>query len=107
MSIVSQNLIKDISIIVAFSLLNIKWIIRIIICIAGGLCGSLFAFLTSPKMKAEKKNNSGATESPKKRGGLLNRAEKIAYAEELDRNSPRNKNLDDDDETTVVGPLKF
>lgn len=81
--------------------------VRIIICIAGGLCGSLFAFLTSPKMKAEKKNNNSATESPKKRGGLLNRAEKIAYAEELDRNSPRNKKPDDDDETTVVGTLKF
>lgn len=81
--------------------------IRIIICIAGGLCGSLFAFLTSPKMKAEKKNNSGAAENVKKRGGLLNRAEKIAYAEELDRNSPRNKKPDDDDETTVVGTLKF
>ena len=81
--------------------------IRIIICIAGGLCGSLFAFLTSPKMKAEKKTYSSAADNTKKRGGLLNRAEKIAYAEELDRNSPRNKKPDDDDETTVVGTLKF
>lgn len=80
--------------------------IRIIICIAGGLCGSLFAFLTSPKMKAEKKSakNSGSGNG----GGLLSRAEKVAYAEELDRNSPRNKkSYDDDDETTVVGTLKF
>ena len=46
------------------------------------------------------------TETAKKRGGLLNRAEKIAYAEELDKNSPRNKKSDDD-ETTVVGTLKF
>ena len=32
-----------------------------------------------------------------------------AYAEELDRNSPRNKiaSDDDDDDTTVVGTLKF
>ena len=81
--------------------------VRIIICIAGGLCGSLFAFLTSPKMKSEKKNNSSASEPVKKRGGLLNKAEKIAYAEELDKNSPRNKKSDDDDETTVVGTLKF
>ena len=73
--------------------------VKIIICIAGGLCGSLFAFLTSPKMKAAK--GSG--------GGLLNRAEKVAYAEELDRNSPRNKKAssDEDDETTVVGTLRF
>ncbi len=33
LSIVSQNLLEDISIIVAFTVLNIKWIIRIIICI--------------------------------------------------------------------------
>ncbi len=81
--------------------------VQIIICIAGGLCGSLFAFLTSPKMKAEKKSakNSGSGNG----GGLLSRAEKVAYAEELDRNSPRNKKAsdDDDDETTVVGTLKF
>ena len=80
--------------------------VQIIICIAGGLCGSLFAFLTSPKMKAEKKSakNSGSGNG----GGLLSRAEKVAYAEELDRNSPRNKkSYDDDDETTVVGTLKF
>jgi membrane associated rhomboid family serine protease len=79
--------------------------VKIIICIAGGLCGSLFAFLTSPKMKAEKKASKGAGGSG---GGLLNRAEKVAYAEELDRNSPRNKkSYDDDDESTVVGTLKF
>ena len=76
--------------------------IGIIICIAGGLCGSLFAFLTSPKMKAEKKASKSGSG-----GGLLNRAEKIAYAEELDRNSPRNRKSYDDDETTVVGTLKF
>ena len=77
--------------------------VKIIICIAGGLCGSLFAFLTSPKMKAEKKAAKGSG------GGLLNRAEKVAYAEELDRNSPRNKKAssDEDDETTVVGTLRF
>ena len=84
--------------------------VKIIICIAGGLCGSLFAFLTSPKVKATKKESSGGQTS-KRSGGLLSRAEKAAYVEELDRNSPRNKNnrdsLDDDDETTVVGTLKF
>ena len=74
--------------------------IRLIICIAGGLCGSLFAFLTSPKVKAAKKESSG---------GLLSRAEKVAYAEELDKQSPRNKKKTklSDDDTTVVGTLKF
>ena len=83
--------------------------VKIIICIAGGLCGSLFAFLTSPKVKAAKKEAGGGT-APK-RGGLLSRAEKAAYTEELDSQSPRNKKNRsasyDDDETTVVGTLKF
>lgn len=83
--------------------------VRIIICIAGGLCGSLFAFLTSPKVKAASKENAGSS-ATSRRSGLLSRAEKIAYAEELDRNSPRNQKRSsdsDDDETTVVGTLKF
>lgn len=81
---------------------NFNEIIGTLIAISGGLCGSLFAFLTSPKAKAEKKSS---------KGGLLNKAEKVAYLEELDSQSPRNKNNrrndDDDDETTVVGTLKF
>lgn len=81
---------------------NPNGIVGIIIGIAGGLCGSLFAFLTSPKARSEKKAASG---------GLLNKAEKAAYLEELDSQSPRNKkknnNDDDDDDTTVVGTLKF
>ncbi|MCR5188311.1 MAG: rhomboid family intramembrane serine protease [Treponema sp.] len=85
-------------------------VIGIIICIAGGLCGSLFAFLTSPKARAAKKAESD------KGSGLLSKAEKAAYLEELDSQSPRNKkpagrnskkNDDDDDDTTVVGTLKF
>ena len=77
-------------------------VVQIIICIAGGLCGSLFAFLTSPKVKAEKK-------AGKNGGGLLSRAEKAAYVEELDSQSPRNKKNAkySDDETTVVGTLRF
>ena len=89
-------------VIIAFGILSITsgmGVVRFIICIAGGLCGSLFAFLTSPKVKAAKN------------GGLLSRAEKVAYAEELDRNSPRNKknrsSSSSDEETTVVGTLKF
>lgn len=81
--------------------------VSILICMAGGLCGSLFAFLTSPKARAEKK-------AEKSGGGLLNKAsaERDAYIEELDSQSPRNKKSrakseDDDDDTTVVGTLKF
>ena len=93
---------------VYFSITSGIGAVRLIICIAGGLCGSLFAFLTSPKAKSAKKKSDGAGG---RSGGLLNRAEKIAYAEELDSQSPRNKkkrdSLDDDDETTVVGTLRF
>lgn len=93
---------------VFLEIFNGAGVVRIIICIAGGLCGSLFAFLTSPKVKAAKKNGeSGSGRS----GGLLSRTEKVAYAEELDKQSPRNKKSRkssyDDDETTVVGTLKF
>ena len=77
--------------------------VAILICIAGGLCGSLFAFLTSPKARAEKKAS--------------------ALIEEIDSQSPRfqkkslfgkkRKNDDDDgdddsdDDSTIVGTLKF
>lgn len=50
-------------------------IIKIIINIAGGLCGSLFAFLTSPKAKSGRKKEGDSDPLPeKKRGGLLQKA---------------------------------
>lgn len=83
--------------------------VAILICIAGGLCGSLFAFLTSPKARAEKKSSA--------------KNEREALLEEIDSQSPRfqkkslfgkkRKNDDDDgddnndDDSTVVGTLKF
>lgn len=82
--------------------------VGIIINICGGLCGSLFAFLTSPKVRASKKQAKNGE------GGLLNKAEQAAFLEELDKKSPRfmkkNKkkdSKDDDDDATVVGTLKF
>jgi len=82
--------------------------VGIIINICGGLCGSLFAFLASPKVRAAKKQNKTGE------GGLLNKAEQAAFLEELDKKSPRflkkknkkEKNAEDDD-ATVVGTLKF
>ena len=89
-------------------------IVGILICLAGGLCGSLFAFLTSPKARAEKKASGSR---------LLNKAnsEREAYLEELDNQSPRKKKPiwgrkkdesddsddPDDDDSTIVGTLKF
>ena len=102
------------AVIVLFVLLEVfsgAGAVKIIICIAGGLCGSLFAFLTSPKVKAAKKSENSSGSDSGRSGGLLSRAERVAYAEELDKQSPRNKknrkSSYDDDETTVVGTLKF
>lgn len=84
---------------------NPNGVVGVLIGIAGGLCGSLFAFLASPKARAEKKCQTKGTETE------LSDKEKEAYLEELDNQSPRNKKNnrrnDDDDETTVVGTLKF
>lgn len=83
---------------------NPNGVVGIIIGIAGGLCGSLFAFLASPKAKAARKSENG---------GLLNKAERLA---QIDEESPRFKNRrnkkaaaaeynKDDDE--VIGTLEF
>ena len=79
----------------------------VIINVAGGLCGGLFAFLVSPKAKAARKENPS-------RSGLKSRAEQIA---EIDSQSPRfqnkyygsdsSKQSYNDNETTVIGTLKF
>ena len=86
-------------------------LVGIIICIAGGLCGSLFAFLTSPKARAAKKSEveKEKTEKSEKSEKTSQEDARKAYLEELDKQSPRNKNSkkNDDDETTVVGTLKF
>lgn len=86
-------------------------LVGIIICIAGGLCGSLFAFLTSPKARAAKKSEVEKEKSEKSEKSEKTSQEdaRKAYLEELDKQSPRNKNSkkNDDDETTVVGTLKF
>ena len=100
------------SFIIIFILLIIKdvinpgqnGIVEIFVNICGGLCGSLIAFLASPKVRATKKES---------KGGLLNKAEKIAYLKELDSQSPRFKNKDkknnssSSEEETVIGTLKF
>ena len=81
-------------------------IVGIIVNICGGLCGSLIAFLASPKVRATKKES---------KGGLLSKAEKIAYLKDLDSKSPRFKNAESkkdkktasSEEETVIGTLKF
>ena len=100
------------SFVIIFILLIVKdvlsdsGLITLIINICGGLCGSLIAFLASPKVRATKKES---------KGGLLSKAEKIAYLKDLDSKSPRFKNVESkkdkktasSEEETVIGTLKF
>lgn len=80
--------------------------IQIIINVAGGLCGSLFAFLTSPKAKAAKK-------SEKQEGGLLNRAESYRENQKTKKSLFAKKNDDTVQQTysggdeTVISSMRF
>lgn len=80
--------------------------IQIIINVAGGLCGSLFAFLTSPKAKAAKK-------SEKQEGGLLNRAENYRENQKTKKSLFAKKNDDTMQQTysggdeTVISSMRF
>ena len=80
--------------------------IQIIINVAGGLCGSLFAFLTSPKAKAAKK-------SEKQEGGLLNRAESYRENQKTKKSLFGKKNDDTVQQTysggdeTVISSMRF
>jgi len=89
---------------------NVAGAIGMIINVAGGLCGSLFAFLASPRAKASRKAASAS--------GLKGKAEVLAEFD--DSNSPRfrkNKKEDridentadksDNGDETVVGTIKF
>ncbi|MCR4953009.1 MAG: rhomboid family intramembrane serine protease [Treponema sp.] len=81
--------------------------ISVIVSVAGGLCGSLFAFLASPKARAASKKEADGI-------GLKSKAELL---EELDAASPRNnsksnyksdsKKSASDDETVVIGSIEL
>lgn len=81
-------------------------VIQIIINVAGGLCGSLFAFLTSPKAKAAKK-------SEKSEGGLLNRAESYRESQKPKKSLFGKKKEDDTvkqnyaGDETVISSMRF
>ncbi len=72
--------------------------------IAGGLCGSLFAFLATPRPKATAKSGEDAKKTAARK-----------RLEEIDSQSPRfarssrgsGKTRDDDDDTTVVGSIEL
>lgn len=64
---------------------------------AGGLCGSLFAFLVSPKARNQRKID---------KNGLMGRASR-SLEDEIDSRSPRNKKTTASEDETVVGSIKF
>ena len=78
-------------------------IISVLINIAGGLCGSLVAFLTSPKARAETKYNKKVQEidnnSP--------RFKKETTKESKKKNDDKTVVSDTNSDETVVGTLKF
>lgn len=90
---------------------NPNGITGILIGIAGGLCGSLFAFLVSPKAKTARKSAKAADSATGE--GLLNKADRLA---EIDASSPRffnkpkrtkkNKKSEEED-MEEIGTLEF
>lgn len=71
---------------------NNNGMIGILVIIAGGLCGSLFAFMASPKNRATKKVSSTGE-------GLKNKAERLS------ENNSKKKN--DGNDETIVGTIDF
>lgn len=88
---------------------NPNGVVGIFIGIAGGLCGSLFAFLVSPKAKSARKSDKAAAGE-----GLLSKADRLA---EIDASSPRNAKKPklfskkskkvNEDEIEEIGTLEF
>ena len=82
---------------------NPNGIIGVVIVAAGGLCGSLFAFLTSPKAHKAKKNEAALQEfndeaSPRFTAKST-KPKKSLFG--------RKKSADIDSETTVVGSIEL
>lgn len=79
---------------------NVNGAVGVMITIAGGLCGSLFAFLASPRARSERK------------GGLLIKAEKFtkkssSKSHSEPKSKPQSSASSSSSDETVVGTLKF
>ncbi len=93
---------------------NLNGVIGVVIVAAGGLCGSLFAFLTSPKARKAKKSEAALSEfndensprfSVRSSGGRAksDSGKKSGWGAAASRKKPDY----DDDDTTVVGTLEL
>jgi hypothetical protein len=93
---------------------NLNGVIGVVITAAGGLCGSLFAFLTSPKARKAKKSEAALSEfndensprfSVRSSGGRAksDSGKKSGWGAVASRKKPDY----DDDDTTVVGTLEL
>lgn len=81
---------------------NPNGVVGVVIIAAGGLCGSLFAFLTSPKARKAKKNEAALSEFNDANSPRFSTKSTGKVAR---RTSRRQNNIDD--ETTVVGTLEL
>ena len=81
---------------------NPNGVVGVVITTAGGLCGSLFAFLTSPKARKAKKNESALAEFRDETSPRFSTKSTV-------RNSkPKlNKKSYDDSEETVIGSIEL
>lgn len=76
--------------------------VGVLIILAGGLCGSLFAFMASPKSRARKTGgDSGASKSAKKKEESKSASDAYAYS------APTVSANDSSSDETVVGSIKF
>lgn len=81
-----------------FFIANPNGVVGTLIILAGGLAGSLFAFIASPKARKTRKENSG---------GLLNKAERLSKIDSEPTKTKKKPAPGSSDETIEVGTLKF
>lgn len=82
-------------------------IVGVIINVAGGLCGSLFAFLTSPKARAESRYNKKIEEVDSASPRFKKDPQKRTTKSTRKRNDDRTIVQSNDNDETIVGTLKF
>lgn len=82
---------------------NPNGVVGVAVIAAGGLCGSLFAFLTSPKAHKAKKNEAALAEFNDEASPRFTAKSTAAKKSDLERN----KKSSLDEETTLVGKIEL
>ena len=84
---------------------NLNGIVGVVIIAAGGLCGSLFAFLTSPKARKAKKNEAAMAEFNDENSPRFSTKSTSKSSDKPKWGARKQSNFDD--ETTVVGSIEL